>query len=65
MKNYFLFHFLIVSVFSFQLIFKNIFGEINKGKLKNMPKMEIENGDDLFEITIKKTGKELTISLFE
>lgn len=30
-----------------------------------MPKMEIENGDDLFEITIKKTGKELTISLFE
>ena len=39
--------------------------EINKGKLKNMPKMEIENADDLFQITIKKTEKELTISLFE
>ena len=30
-----------------------------------MPKMEIENADDLFQITIKKTEKELTISLFE
>ena len=39
--------------------------EINKGKLKNMPKKEIENADDLFQITIKKTEKELTISLFE
>ena len=30
-----------------------------------MSKMEIENADDLFEITIKKAEKELTISLFE
>ena len=30
-----------------------------------MSKMETENADDLFEITIKKAEKELTISLFE